>query len=659
MSDGLETVRGWLDDALVCLPRIDDDALDLHAIEGSLGGALQHVYAALAAGPSEDWDANLRAASALVRRALGDLQHAPSEDAVAAECLGLASQALRGLVAGISPYVSTRLELPQLAADARAPATVGVPALVVTRREVLRPGVSLPPPDDADEAGDEAPPDDPPPADLATLQAETRARLAALDAEPDDAPAPELPARPVTDVVADEAVPASLFGAAVPYHALMVDRAQRCLEDLAAFGRMRRPTDDESWFAPRTEARLLARVDALVACGAPVFSSLVASLGERPVPDPELTWALTFLFGCLAGDDALDAAFRVARSADLAADAMADSVADALSLIPSRPGVEARLAPWCDATDPRRREVAVTALARRGALDLAQLTAALRDDDPDVVRAAARALWRYDAALPAAWWQYALHHTDNAVVTPALRAALWRRQGDGLARAKSLVRGGSPDVADAAVIVALASGDEGLAVLRESAARAITPGVVEALGWFGHVGGIEVLCAALRAKDDAVTVAAAEALWRITGAALGDDDDPDDEDRESPSVHAAFRAPVRAAELTRDADLWSRWLSHPSRRMDPSRRWRFGHPWSPADNLWELEDTESRPRARTLASIELAARTGVTAPLDLEQFLARQGAQLRGWRQWIEGRPERAPAGTWRTQVFDGEGVSS
>lgn len=221
------------------------------------------------------------------------------------------------------------------------------------------------------------------------------------------------------------------------------------------------------------------------------------------------------------------------------------------------------------------------------------------------------------------------------------------------------MRGGTPDVGDAAVIVALASSDEGLAVLRESAARAITPVVVEALGWYGHVGGLEVLFAALRAKDDAVTVAAADALWRITGAALGDDDDPDEEDRENPSVHAVFRAPVRAAEFTRDADLWARWLSHPSRRMDPSRRWRAGHPWSPADNLWELEDTESRPRARALAAMELAARTGVTAPLDPSSSWRGQGAQLRGWRQWIEGRPERAPAGAWRTQVFDGEGVST
>jgi electron transfer flavoprotein alpha subunit len=47
---------------------------------------------------------------------------------------------------------------------------------------------------------------------------------------------------------------------------------------------MRRPTPDESWWCPRTEERLLARLDALVACGVGAFPALV-KLVEEQQPD--------------------------------------------------------------------------------------------------------------------------------------------------------------------------------------------------------------------------------------------------------------------------------------------------------------------------------------------------------------------------------------
>ena len=80
-------------------------------------------------------------------------------------------------------------------------------------------------------------------------------------------------------------------------------------------------------------------------------------LEEHPVPDPEYTWATVFLFGSIAGDDALDQAMRIARLTPVA--------------------------------EPELR----------AALALADVEPHLQDADPEVVRAAA-AICRTDSSRP-------------------------------------------------------------------------------------------------------------------------------------------------------------------------------------------------------------------------------------------------------------------
>src|SRR5678816_3879456 len=116
-----------------------------------------------------------------------------------------------------------------------------------------------------------------------------------------------------------------------------------CIRD--RLGTMRRPLPDQGWAGrAETERRLLARVDAIAACGEEVLPRLIGLLEERPVPDAHLTWALLFLLGSLAGDDAAEEAMRLARAAELDADGMAEALADALALAP-HPALSVRIAP--------------------------------------------------------------------------------------------------------------------------------------------------------------------------------------------------------------------------------------------------------------------------------------------------------------------------
>src|SRR5690606_3902896 len=146
-------------------------------------------------------------------------------------------------------------------------------------------------------------------------------------------------------VTADEAI-RERFGVAITDHELLVERARDCLDDLAGLGRMRRATDFEPWASgEECERRMLARVDAIVACGVEVFPELVRMLDDRPIPDPELTFAAVFFFGCLAGDDAFDQALRLVEVSDLSEPEMLEMVADALVFAP-HPRIDQYLPRW-------------------------------------------------------------------------------------------------------------------------------------------------------------------------------------------------------------------------------------------------------------------------------------------------------------------------
>jgi len=436
---------------------------------------------------------------------------------------------------------------------------------------------------------------EPPPLTLAQLEA----ALAAAEAEDDAPPAAEPPAEeplPAPPASEDEAILA-YYGAAVTEEKIVFERARVCLEDLALLGSLRRPLADQGWAGrAEPERRLLARVDAIAACGANVLPALVSLLEERPVPDPELTWALVFLFGSIAGAD--EQAMRLARVAPLEADGMIDAVADALALAPA-PRITDVVAEWLGDPAAERRAAAAIALSRRGALSTAQALVAASDADVRVALAGAAALATSAGPVdPAALWRLS-HHADERVVHAALESALIRRSVIAVRRVAELVEEGRPGHAEAAILLAIASGSDAFDSLRAAAASG-SPAALEALGWFGHPDAVPLLLEHLQGETAGP---AAKALELLTGASL----------------------------LTAEPLPWREWWAEHEKTFRPGARHRSGHPWSLADDLRQIEGPEATARERRLAFLELCARSGSSLPFDADAFVARQRRQLADW----------------------------
>ncbi len=485
----------------------------------------------------------------------------------------------------------------------------------------------------------------PPPLSLAELQAglaqATRAAEAPEEEPPREAARDAEPPPSRSDAELERAY----FGEAVPEEEVVFDRARAALEDLALLGAMRRPLEDQGW-AGRAEAerRLLARVDAIAACGGVVLPRLVKLIEDRPVPDPELTWALVFLFGSLAGEDALDQAMLLARAAPATAPEVLAAAADALALAP-HPGVDGVVRPWLGDSSPELRAAGARILGRRGSLSTGEALDASRDADARVAAAGAAALASSAGPVqPAALWELA-HHADESVARAAMEAAFVRRSDVGLRRACKLVEQGQPEFSGAALLVALGSGPEGRDIL-EGAAAAGSPAVLEALGWYGHPASVDLLLARLERGGAPAAVAA---LQRITGASLTDaDPDPEYPPDALPFTRPGGAVP-RADVLSADPALWRGWWERHGKRARPDLRHRFGHPWSPRDGLSEMEDRSSIRRDRRAAFLELCARSGGVAPFDVEAFVARQRRQLAAWAEVVAAR--RGSTGTWPVRL--------
>jgi hypothetical protein len=521
-------------------------------------------------------------------------------------------------------------------------ATVGEPALLDFARGPIPPRALVlakeaPEPQPALEILDEVV--EPPAMTLAELEA-ALARAGADDPDAEDEPAedgaPEEPPRVATEAEAGLAH----FGRPLTEKEVVFDRARTCVEDLSLLGSMRRPLADQSWTGrAEPERRLLARVDAIAACGAEVLPGLLALLEERPLPDPEFTWALVFLFGSISGDDAADQAFRLARIAPLDADGMMESVSDALALAP-HPALTPRLQEWLKDPSPERRAAAVVALARGCALTSDQATAAARDPEPRVALAGATALRTSIGPVDSALFRDLTRREDENLIRAALESAVIRRSPIASWRAAQLVEEGRPDFANAAIILAIASGPESLEPLRKAAATKSAT-AIEAIGWYGHPSTVQDL---LQLLDTDAAKPALEALQLITGASLTDAD-PDPEYEEGKGPFTATEGPVpQDTILTAKREPWRAWWEKHGKAARLNTRYRFGHLWSLGDDLRQIEGRLATRGDRWPAYLELCARSGANLPFDPDAFVARQRGQIAEWSALV-GQRRGAPGG--------------
>ena len=210
---------------------------------------------------------------------------------------------------------------------------------------------------------------------------------------------------------------------------------------------------------------------------------------------------------------------------------------------------------------------------------------------------------------------------DEAVARAALESALVRRKELAPRRARELAAEGRADFAGAALVLGVAGAAEDLPALR---AACVGGSVVamEALGWLGHADAVDDLLGQL---GGACAPAAFEALQRITGASLTEADPPGVR-RGKGTLHPEPGA-VPLLYCCADPEAWRVWWREHGKAARRTARWRFGHPWSPADDLGG-SSSPSPAEGRGASPSWSCAPAGATAPLDLDAFVARQGREL-------------------------------
>jgi hypothetical protein len=604
-----------LEDALMRVREIDDPKVDRSELAQLVSSSLHQLYRAIAAvgDPSGFADA-LAVAGLELERAMEILSDA-SDPAAARLREVLADAATRART--LEPPAPGAMVLPTPDVWRGARASIDVPVVLDPPRDLAFPAIPVPA-----RAPEPKPIVASPPTSAAPTTIE---EIDAMLADASSIAAPPSARKPLARPNVAPAPPS------VSEHLRRL--SETMIEELGVFGLLRRRhSEGQTWTAKsRVEKRLLARVDAIVSCGSMVLPSLVRKLEVRPVPDAELTWALVYLFGSIAGDDMIDEAVRLARSSALDEAEVREAVADAMAMAPNV-RIESRVRAWLGSESADERAVAIRALARRGALTAAELQAAVTGANVAILREISRALATVSGRVDERTIEDLLHHDDELVVRAALLGCARTRHPAGIRRARALVRADRGGFADAAIVCALSERRDAFEMLIEAAAVSASPVLIAALGWFGHADAIGYLMGRLEGNEEETQRAAAGALARICS---------------SPEPRAPSQAPALPRSLVLDPKPWRVWWRSAERNFDAGVRYRFGAPWRASTNLWELEREHASPRERSFAYLELLARFAIGAPFEPSDFVARQRQQLAA----LAERVQLATGTGWPVQV--------
>lgn len=133
-----------------------------------------------------------------------------------------------------------------------------------------------------------------------------------------------------------------------------------------------------------------------------------------------------------------------------------------------------------------------------------------------------------------------------------------------------------------------------------------------ALGWHGHLGNVgpllETLSVGGGVAGPRMRRAAARALVRIVGGPVRSQEDGSPPDRYEPVT---------------DFTDWADWWQENAPRFEPSRRYRFGVPFTPEAPFQELTSEGVPLVARRLAALELGLWSGGRR-VDVRDWFARQ-----------------------------------
>jgi hypothetical protein len=271
--------------------------------------------------------------------------------------------------------------------------------------------------------------------------------------------------------------------------------------------------------------------------------------------------------------------------------------------------------------------------------------------DPDlrVVLAGAEAIGTALGDVPAHVIEPLLHHDDPTIVRAAITSATARRSSQGVLRATELTAEARGDFADAAVFVAIGGDVDARKALEEDRAASGSDVHLEALGWFGDLECVDYILGRMESGSPETKGVAAEALQMLTGAGLTKANAAPEYPPDAEPFTQQGSLPEDAWPLLIDPKPWALWWDKYRGNAQPKKRYRFGHLWTPRDNLWQIGHPSSRTRIRTLAHLELVARVGGGIPLDVRDFVSRQERSIHDWDEYVVARRDRAAPGSWAT----------
>jgi len=172
--------------------------------------------------------------------------------------------------------------------------------------------------------------------------------------------------------------------------------------------------------------------------------------------------------------------------------------------------------------------------------------------------------------------------------------------------------------------------------------------VLEALGIFGSLKGVNTLIKFLSSENDEERLAAAKSLNQISGAELyetlsvveKEDDDISAEDitgKPSTTEEKNTAGDERLIEIKQDCtdkERWTIWWKENASRFNTTTRYRSGKPYSFLLCLEEIAHPQTKYDDRQRAYNELVMRSGHHIPFEPGWFVDKQIDSLKKWQTW-------------------------
>ncbi len=430
--------------------------------------------------------------------------------------------------------------------------------------------------------------------------------------------------------------------------AFLWQMARDCLEDVAVLRSHRILEPHETYLAAsESEDRMLRQLDAILECGSEVLERLLTVDPAEFIVDPDHRFALALALACIDGDRSLRRLITLLVDVDGEDPDDIEAAIEALKLAP-HPRLASALHAELNNGNPAVRKAAIEILSYRRDLAPESATRALRDPDPLVVATAARAFAELRSTdLPSSMVDLCIAD-DVEVALSACRTLIRHRKEAGWKGARRVCEQHPGSVESASELLGAAGCADDSARLRTLLRARPSAAIARALGLHGQISAIEDLIDVLdRDVAPDIKTAAAHALTLLSGADIDDEVEAALHEPEDEFFLESVPPPERQRIPSTKPELWQRWWSEHTAKLQTSQRIRRGQPLRPVTLLEEIASGHDRAQRRR-AHFELSILAGDFAPhFDPLDFSAVQQASIDAWRDWIDAHGNQHRPGSW------------